>query len=132
MSGVLPAHAQSSVTCTNYALIAEIIAVSGTPRGIGSSGSPGPTSVSGTRAQVGYTISWDCTPTCIKVWAEAQNVGASVTVRFTVMGVVLPDVTVDYPDWFGIHLDSSTGLYVTSTNYFFYPAVGNCLAYLDD
>jgi len=137
----MPAHAQTSSvytygdagdSCPDFALIARITGVSGSPRGMGSSGSPSPIEGAGVRNQVDDTISWDCSPACIKVWAEAENVGASVTVQFTVMGTVLPDVTVTYPNWFGIHLDSSTGLYATSTNYFFYPAVGNCLEYLDD
>lgn len=132
VSGVLPAHAQTSVLCTEYAMIAEIISRSGNV-GFNSSLTP-PTSSSGTIGQVGYTLYWDCTPACIMVYAYA-NTGTSITVRFTVMGSVLPDVVLTQGGvgviYYGIHLDASTGLYVTTTDGDYAPPVGNCPAYED-
>ena len=132
VSGVLPAHAQSSVTCTNYAMVAEIISVSGLV-GFNTYLAP-PTSSSGTQGQVGHTLYWDCTPACILVYAFA-NIGTSITVRFTVMGSVLPDVVLTNGGgsviYSGIHLDVSTGLYLTTTDGDYAPAVGNCPEFID-
>jgi len=129
-SVVVPAHAQLSSGCTNFAMIVEIISVSG----VGFIGWLGavPTSTSGTPGQVGYMLYWDCTETCILANARATNViGSSITARFTVMGSVLPDVVLGASSSFGINLDSSTGAYITSNDDNNIPAVGSCPAWID-
>jgi len=127
----MPAHAQTS--CSNYAMIVEIIAVSGAAGidGYTGGGNTAPTSTSGTYNQVGYTLYWDCTPTCIAVGSVAAAGANSLTVRFTVMGGAPYDVNLLNGENYNIHLDSSTGNTAISNTNGEFLAVDGCPYYID-